>query len=113
MKHYPTAISLYNQMKLHGIHPDLIVSSIIIDCFCRLSKMNFTFSEFAMIFKLGYDPNTIIFGTLMHGLSLKGEVKKALNLRDKVVSDESNNLRYFERWVVQDWRNKSCHSVVD
>jgi len=56
------------------------------DYFCRLSLVNFSFSMFGMLLKLGYQPNTIIFNTLIHGHCIKGEVENALNLEKKMVS---------------------------
>ena len=36
MKHYPTAISLFKQMQVKGIEPDLFTLNILINCFCHL-----------------------------------------------------------------------------
>ncbi|XP_047165179.1 putative pentatricopeptide repeat-containing protein At1g12700, mitochondrial, partial [Vigna umbellata] len=86
MKHYSTTISLFKQMELNGIKSHLVILNIVINCFCHLGQMPFSFSILAKILKRGYHPSVITLNTLMKGLCLNGEVKKALTFRDKVVA---------------------------
>jgi len=86
MKQYPTAISLFKQMELKGIRNDLVNLNIFINCFWHLSQMALAFSVFSKVLKLGYHPDVVTLTTLIRGLFLNDEVKKALNFHDKVVA---------------------------
>ena len=46
MKHYSAVISLYKQMDLLGIKPDLYTLNILINCFCLLNHLGFALSVF-------------------------------------------------------------------
>lgn len=85
MKHYSTVISLSRRMDVTGIQPNIVTFNILINCFGHLRQMTFVFSVFAKILKLGYQPNAITLTTLIKGLFLKGEVKKAMHFHDDAV----------------------------
>ena len=84
-KQYDLVLALCNQMELNGISHDLYTLSIVINCFCRCRKLGFAFSAMGKIFKLGYEPNTITFNTLLNGLCLEGRVFEAVELVDCMV----------------------------
>ncbi|KAJ1438693.1 Tetratricopeptide-like helical domain superfamily [Sesbania bispinosa] len=86
LKRYPTAISLSHQMEFSGIAPDLVALITLLNCFCQLYQINFSFSVLGKIFKRGYQPDTITLTTLMRGLCLNGEVKRALHFHDHVLA---------------------------
>ncbi|KAG4380374.1 hypothetical protein GLYMA_16G162000v4 [Glycine max] len=86
MKYYPAAISLSKQMEVKGIEPNLVTLNILINCFCHLGHMAFSFSVLGKILKLGYQPNTLTLTTLIKGLCLKDEVRKSLHFHDKLVA---------------------------
>ena len=65
MKHYETAVSLLRQMELLGIHHDDYSLNILLNCFCRLHRMNFGFSVLGKMLKLGLQPSIITFSTLI------------------------------------------------
>jgi pentatricopeptide repeat protein len=84
--HYSTVLSLSRQMEFKGIKPDLFTLSILINCYCHLGQMNFSFSIFAKILKMGYHPHIITLNTLIKGLCLNGKVKEALHFHDHVLA---------------------------
>ncbi|KAH0866329.1 LOW QUALITY PROTEIN: hypothetical protein HID58_083540 [Brassica napus] len=84
-KQYDLVLALCNQMELNGISHDLYTLSIVINCFCRCRKLGFAFSAMGKIFKLGYEPNTVTFNTLLNGLCLEGRVFEAVELVDCMV----------------------------
>jgi pentatricopeptide repeat protein len=61
MKNYPTAISLSHRLEeFNGrITPDLITFNIMMNCYCHVDHINFSFSILAKIFKLGFHPDTV------------------------------------------------------
>ncbi|BAT93980.1 hypothetical protein LR48_Vigan02g233300 [Vigna angularis] len=85
-KHYSTTISLFKQMEFKDIQINLVILNIVMNCFCHLGQMPFSFSVFAKILKLGYHPDVITLSTLMKGLRLNSEVEKALTFHDKAVA---------------------------
>ncbi|XVF30357.1 hypothetical protein REPUB_Repub16aG0050300 [Reevesia pubescens] len=68
MKHYALVISLHNQLELFGVSVDVFSINILIDCFCRLGKIDFGFSLFGKLLKLSFRPDVITFSTLINGL---------------------------------------------
>nr|VDD58999.1 unnamed protein product [Brassica oleracea] len=84
-KQYDLVLALCNQMELNGISHDLYTLSIVINCFCRCRKLGFAFSAMGKNFKLGYEPNTVTFNTLLNGLCLEGRVFEAVELVDCMV----------------------------
>jgi pentatricopeptide repeat domain-containing protein 1/leucine-rich PPR motif-containing protein len=88
MKNYPTAISLSHRLEeFNGrITPDLITFNIMMNCYCHVDHINFSFSILAKIFKLGFHPDTVTFSTLIKGLCLKGHIHKALHFHDQLIA---------------------------
>jgi pentatricopeptide repeat protein len=88
IKHYTTVISLCHKLEqFKEITPDLCTFNILINCYCHLSgQITFSFSVLGKILKMGYQPNTITFTTLIKGLCLSGHVKKALHFHDHVLT---------------------------
>jgi hypothetical protein len=69
--HYYTVVSLHHQMEFNGIASDLVTSSILINCFSQLGLNSLSFSVFANILKMGYEPNAITLTTLIKGYCLR------------------------------------------
>lgn len=86
MKHYPTAISLYELAESKGFTPSFVTLSVLINCYCHVGLMNFAFSTLGKILKMGCQPNTRILNTLMNGLCIDNDVGKALDFHDNVIA---------------------------
>ncbi|KAJ4889831.1 Pentatricopeptide repeat-containing protein [Raphanus sativus] len=84
-KQYDLVLDLCKRMELQGIAYDLYTLNIMINCFCRRSKLGFAFSVMGKMLKLGYEPTTITFSALINGLCLKGLVSQAVELVDGMV----------------------------
>ncbi|RYR57009.1 hypothetical protein Ahy_A05g022747 isoform C [Arachis hypogaea] len=57
-KHFHAAVSLFQQLQVRGIAPNLITLSIVINCCCGMGRMTPAFSILAKIFRMDYQPNT-------------------------------------------------------
>nr|VDD55960.1 unnamed protein product [Brassica oleracea] len=79
-KQYELVLSLCKQMELQGIAHSIYTLSIVINCFCRRRKLGFAFSVLAKMLKLGYEPDTFTFSTLVNG-----KVPEAVALIDRMV----------------------------
>ncbi|KAK7314770.1 hypothetical protein VNO77_33298 [Canavalia gladiata] len=66
-KNYNIAISLSKRMEFRGIERDIFTLNILLNCFCQLHQMRFTFSVLGKIFKMGHQPDTVTMTTLMRG----------------------------------------------
>ncbi|XLS94553.1 hypothetical protein HN51_070561 [Arachis hypogaea] len=66
--HFPTAISLFQQLQARGIAPDLFTLNILINCCCGMGRMTLAFSVLAKIFRMGFQPDTITLNTFLKGL---------------------------------------------
>ncbi|KAL0836895.1 hypothetical protein Bca101_088785 [Brassica carinata] len=74
-KQHDLVLHLRKQMELEGIAYDLYTLNITINCFCRLRCL-----------KLGYEPDTVTFNTLLNGLCLEGRVFEAVELVDYLIT---------------------------
>ncbi|KAL6195479.1 hypothetical protein ACLB2K_031098 [Fragaria x ananassa] len=75
LNHYPTVLSLNSQMLLSGIRPNHCTLAIVINCYCRLNRMDYALSLLAHFFKLGLQPGIATFNTLIHGFVLRNRVE--------------------------------------
>ena len=86
MKQYPHVISLLAQAEYKGFTPDLVNLSILINCYGHVGQMDFAFSTFGKIFKMGYQPNAVILTTLVKGLCFNQNVGQALDFYDDILA---------------------------
>ncbi|KAL6200326.1 hypothetical protein ACLB2K_030108 [Fragaria x ananassa] len=63
----------------------LILLTIVINCYCRLNRMEYALSVLAHFFKLGLQPNVTTFNTLLNGFVLRNGVADAARLFSKMV----------------------------
>ncbi|XP_027155103.1 protein Rf1, mitochondrial-like, partial [Coffea eugenioides] len=69
MKHYHSAISVFRDMRGNKgiILVDDYTLGMGIDCYCLVGRVDFGFSLFGALLKLGFLPNATTFGTLLKG----------------------------------------------
>ncbi|RYR57118.1 hypothetical protein Ahy_A05g022850 [Arachis hypogaea] len=84
--HFPTAISLFQQLQARGIAPNLFTLNILINCCCGMGWITLAFSAFAKIFRSGFQPDTVTLTTIIKGLCLCGNADKALHFHDTVLA---------------------------
>ncbi|XP_020421226.1 putative pentatricopeptide repeat-containing protein At1g12700, mitochondrial [Prunus persica] len=85
LKHYSAVISLYNQMGVSGIGPNVYTLNILINCYCHLNQMGFSLSVLGNFFKLGLEPDVFTFTTLINGFLLDNRVAEAATLLHKMM----------------------------
>ena len=83
VKHNSNVLSLSHQRDSFGFRPDVYTITIFINSFCHLHRLGFAFSVLAKMFKLGFQPHTVTFNTLMMGLYIEGKLGDAHHLNDK------------------------------
>ncbi|CAL5416392.1 unnamed protein product [Camellia sinensis] len=104
MKQYSTVISLFQKMCLLGISTNEYTLTIVINCLCRLNRVDYGFSVVASFFKRGYVPSVYTFSTLMNGFILQDKTGKAMELFNKLVKEEEIKpnevmvLRSMQKW---------------
>ncbi|RZC63437.1 hypothetical protein C5167_025221 [Papaver somniferum] len=81
---YSDVILLYKKMHCFGVNPDIYTLSILINCFCRLGKVDHGFCLLGDILKRGYLPNVITFTTLIKGLCLQEKIDSAYKVFDRM-----------------------------
>ena len=84
MKLYSVVITLIQRMESFGISPNVYTLTVLINCYCHLSRVDFGFSVLATILKLGYHPDRIILNTLVKGLCLRGNISGAVSLVEEM-----------------------------
>ncbi|CAH8388885.1 unnamed protein product [Eruca vesicaria subsp. sativa] len=85
-RQYELVLSLCQQMEFQGMKHNSYTVNIIINCFCRLRKLGFAFSIMGKGLKLGYEPNTITFSTLVNGLCLQVDRMVEMEVRPNLVT---------------------------
>ncbi|XLS94614.1 hypothetical protein HN51_070622 [Arachis hypogaea] len=84
--HFPTAISLFQQLQARGIASNLFTLNILINCCCGMGRISLAFSVLAKIFRMDYQPDTVTLTTILKGLYLCGSVEKAVRFHDRVLA---------------------------
>uniref|UniRef100_A0A803KNV2 Pentatricopeptide repeat-containing protein n=1 Tax=Chenopodium quinoa TaxID=63459 RepID=A0A803KNV2_CHEQI len=86
-KHHSVVISLSRQLELSGFRPNKNSLGSLTNCYCHLGRVDFGFSLLGKRIKLGYEPDIVIFTTLINGLIDENcnNVDKAVKLLDKIV----------------------------
>ncbi|WRX25018.1 Pentatricopeptide repeat - like 10 [Theobroma cacao] len=82
--------SEYNEALSHRCfshYPPVYTLSIMLNCFCRLHRVDFGFSVFGKMLKLGLHQSIVTFSTLINGLCIVGEVAQAVRLFDDMVRE--------------------------
>ncbi|KAI8566609.1 hypothetical protein RHMOL_Rhmol02G0054000 [Rhododendron molle] len=68
MKEYSSVVSLCKEIRELGIPINEYTPNILINCFCRLNRVDFAFATLGIFFKYGYTPNVTTFNTLINGM---------------------------------------------
>uniref|UniRef100_A0A803KNH4 Uncharacterized protein n=1 Tax=Chenopodium quinoa TaxID=63459 RepID=A0A803KNH4_CHEQI len=82
---HSTIISLFRQLELYGIKPNMHSVGILAYCYCHLGRVDFGFSLLAKRLKLGYPLNSVIFNTLINGYVHCNKLPQAAHLLNKIV----------------------------
>ncbi|KAK8613450.1 hypothetical protein V6N13_101212 [Hibiscus sabdariffa] len=81
MKHYALVVSMCKQMVgCSEFQPDVVSMNIWLRCLCNLRKVKLGFCVFAMIIKLGLQPDPYTMNALLLGLSHEGRIVEAMGL---------------------------------
>lgn len=83
MRRYTAALNMFDRMLERGVPINHYTLSIAIDCFCRLKRADFAFAILGGFIKRGFEPNVVIFNTLIIGLLQVGDMgRKAVEEDD-------------------------------
>jgi len=75
---YRKVISLYNQMEVGGVKPDIMSMNILINYFSNLHQMKLASSIFGRILKIDYELTVVTLNTMLRGFCINNEVGNAL-----------------------------------
>ncbi|KAF3456640.1 hypothetical protein FNV43_RR01294 [Rhamnella rubrinervis] len=105
---YSTAISMFKEMmRCVDFCPDVCTMAIVINCYCRLNKVDLGFSVLAIILKHGLQTDAIAFNTLLHGLCRQSEsMDDAVELFEGIVGrgDPCDQITYAT--IIGGWKIK-------
>ncbi|XP_021811597.1 pentatricopeptide repeat-containing protein At1g63130, mitochondrial-like [Prunus avium] len=80
MNQCSTVVSMYKQMlACVGLHPEVSTLSVVINCLCRMNRVDLGFSVLATILKHGLQPNA-----LLHGICKYRSLSEAMELLRKI-----------------------------
>ncbi|KAL7161208.1 hypothetical protein ACSBR2_041792 [Camellia fascicularis] len=84
------AIAKFRKMNLLAawfVKPDKFTLNIVINCFCKLNRVDLGFSILGNLLKLGYEPNITTFNTLINGLCVNAKIALAVKFLDEIVEN--------------------------
>ena len=86
MKHHNhTLLSLHNRMyRVGGVFLDNVTYGVFIISYNRINRVDHGFGVFGSMLKRGLNGDTLIFGSLMHGLCKQKRVAEAAQVLDKM-----------------------------
>ncbi|KAE8660955.1 hypothetical protein F3Y22_tig00116944pilonHSYRG00173 [Hibiscus syriacus] len=88
MTHYALVVSMCKQMMgCIEFRGDVFLMTIWIRCLCNLKRVDLGFSVFAIIIKLGLQPNPYTTNALLLGLIDEGKINEAMGLFWKILKN--------------------------
>ncbi|KAI8566668.1 hypothetical protein RHMOL_Rhmol02G0059700 [Rhododendron molle] len=85
MKEYSSVVSLYKEIRELGIPIDECTLNVLINCCCRLNRVDFGFAILGIFYKCGYTPDVATFTTMINGYVLEGKTSEAVNLFRRLI----------------------------
>ncbi|KAK3185103.1 hypothetical protein Dsin_032389 [Dipteronia sinensis] len=79
-------ISLHARMNSVGLVPNFITLNILINCFCKMSRVSDAFVVFGALLMRGFNPNDVTFTCLINGLCLESIIMEATRLLKKMIA---------------------------
>ncbi|XP_019158011.1 PREDICTED: pentatricopeptide repeat-containing protein At1g62914, mitochondrial-like [Ipomoea nil] len=87
LKHYSVVVSLFQEMRIKGIPISVCTIKILMDVYCRSSRVDCGFCVLGVVFKCGFEFNVVAFNTLIKGLFLDNKNVEAVGLFKKLVRE--------------------------
>nr|GLL49838.1 putative pentatricopeptide repeat-containing protein At1g12700, mitochondrial [Ipomoea trifida] len=87
LKHYSVVVSLFQEMRIKGIPISVYTINILVDVYCRSSRVDCGFCVLGVVFKCGFEFNVVTFTTLIKGLLLDNKIVEAVGLFKKLVRE--------------------------
>nr|GLL49850.1 pentatricopeptide repeat-containing protein At1g62914, mitochondrial-like [Ipomoea trifida] len=87
LKRYSVVVSLFQEMRIKGIPISVRTINILVDVYCRSSRVDCGFCLLGVVFKCGFEFNVVTFTTLIKGLFLDNKIVEAIGLFKKLVRE--------------------------
>ncbi|XP_019158028.1 PREDICTED: pentatricopeptide repeat-containing protein At5g16640, mitochondrial-like [Ipomoea nil] len=87
LKHYSVVVYLFQEMRIKGIPISVYTINIVMDVYCRSSRVDCGFCVLGVVFKCGFEFDVVIFTTLIKGLFLDNKIVEAVGLFKKLVRE--------------------------
>ncbi|XP_019157941.1 PREDICTED: putative pentatricopeptide repeat-containing protein At1g12700, mitochondrial [Ipomoea nil] len=91
LKHYSVVVSLFQEMRIKGIPINVYTINILVDVYCRSSRVDCGFCVLGVVFKCGFEFDVVTFNTLIKGLFLDNKIVEAVGLFKKLVRENVCN----------------------
>ncbi|CAO2836628.1 unnamed protein product [Amaranthus hypochondriacus] len=85
VQHHSIIITLSRQLELSGLRPNKHSLGILTNCYCHLGRVDFAFSLLGKRIKFGFEPDIVIYSTLINGLIDANYVDQAAKMLDKII----------------------------
>nr|GMC78826.1 putative pentatricopeptide repeat-containing protein At1g12700, mitochondrial [Ipomoea batatas]GMD44334.1 putative pentatricopeptide repeat-containing protein At1g12700, mitochondrial [Ipomoea batatas]GME18830.1 putative pentatricopeptide repeat-containing protein At1g12700, mitochondrial [Ipomoea batatas] len=97
-------------MRIKGIPIDVYTINILVDVYCRSSRVDCGFCVLGVVFKCGLEFNVVTFNTLIKGLFLDNKIVEAVGLFKKLVRENVCKVDQITYGTVIDGLCKSGHT---
>ncbi|XP_031125415.1 pentatricopeptide repeat-containing protein At1g62670, mitochondrial-like isoform X3 [Ipomoea triloba] len=87
LKRYSVVVSLFQEMRIMGIPISVRTINILVDVYCRSSRVDCGFCLLGVVFKCGFEFNVVTFTTLIKGLFMDNKIVEAIGLFKKLVRE--------------------------
>ncbi|XP_058223224.1 pentatricopeptide repeat-containing protein At1g62670, mitochondrial-like [Rhododendron vialii] len=101
MKQYSTVISLFREYRDLGIPINEYTLAILINCFCRINRVDYGFAILGIIFKCGYKADLNTLTTLINGYILQDVNTFTSLINGYILQDNTDAVKLFLRLTKQ------------
>jgi len=84
MRHYCAAVALIEDMGSRGVGLNVYIWGILMNCLCRLRRVELGFAVLGRVLKLGFEVNSVMLNTPINGQCEGGERDRAVRLADEM-----------------------------
>nr|GMC88093.1 putative pentatricopeptide repeat-containing protein At1g12700, mitochondrial [Ipomoea batatas] len=100
----------FKKLRIKGIPIDVYTINILVDVYCRSSRVDCGFCVLGVVFKCGLEFNVVTFNTLIKGLFLDNKIVEAVGLFKKLVRENVCKVDQITYGTVIDGLCKSGHT---
>ncbi|KAK3418232.1 hypothetical protein EUGRSUZ_H04186 [Eucalyptus grandis] len=105
MRHYCAAVALIEDMGSRGVGLNVYIWGILMNCLCRLRRVELGFAVLDRVLKLGFEVNSVMLNTPINGQCEGGERDRAAAILKGALGKEDRGLAME---LLRKWERHNC-----